>query len=47
MLRLQAMANEHTQAADSFDLFTSGNYGVTTSPVTEWWLSTAALALLR
>jgi hypothetical protein len=37
MRRSQAMANEHTTAADSFDQFTSANYGVVTTPVAEWW----------
>jgi hypothetical protein len=34
---LQAMAREHTGAADSRDEFTTPNYGVSTSPEVEWW----------
>ena len=32
-----AMEREHTAAADSLDEFTTGNYGVTTTPQIEWW----------
>jgi hypothetical protein len=32
----EAMENEHTKAPDSQDEFTSGNYGITTTPHTEW-----------
>ena len=32
-----AMEREHTAAPDSHDEFTSSNYGVTTTPATEWW----------
>ena len=32
----EAMEAEHTQSADSLDAFTTGNYGVTTTPKTEW-----------
>ena len=31
-----AMVREHTKSDDSDDLFTSGNYGVTTKPAIEW-----------
>ena len=31
-----AMAGEHTQSADSKEEFTTGNYGVTTTPEIEW-----------
>ena len=31
-----AMKREHTESDDSDDLFTSGNYGVTTKPEIEW-----------
>ena len=33
----KAMEDEHTVASDSRDEFTTGNYGVTTTPETEWW----------
>jgi len=33
---LEAMRREHTAEADSSEQFTSSNYGVTTSPATEW-----------
>ena len=32
----QGMEREHTAAADSTDAFTTFNYGVTTTPQTEW-----------
>ena len=31
-----AMTGEHTQSADSKEEFTTGNYGVTTTPEIEW-----------
>jgi hypothetical protein len=33
---MQAMEREHTAAADSRDLFTTFNYGITTMPEVEW-----------
>lgn len=34
---LQAMEREHTAAADSRDVFTTPDYGVSTTPQVEWW----------
>jgi serine/threonine-protein phosphatase 6 regulatory ankyrin repeat subunit B len=34
---LQAMEREHAGAEDSRDDFTAPNYGITTTPETEWW----------
>eukprot|EP00966_Prymnesium_polylepis_P162300 3751053-Prymnesium_polylepis.1 len=36
----EAMAAEHTTSSDSLDRFTTGNYGVTTTPQIEWWFVT-------
>ena len=33
----ETMESEHTKAPDSQGEFTSGNYGITTTPQTEWW----------
>ena len=33
----EAMEAEHTKRADSHEEFTTGNYGVTTTPEQEWW----------
>ena len=37
---MQAMEAEHVQAANSKDEWTTGNYGITTSPETEWFFVT-------
>ena len=33
----ETMESEHTASADSLDEFTTGNYGVTTTPQIEYW----------
>ena len=35
-----AMTTEHIASSDSLDLFTTGNYGITTSPQVEWYFVT-------
>ena len=44
---VQAMSDEHTKAADSHDEFTTGNYGVTTTPAIEWSVEKGSLAVIR
>lgn len=41
------MEAEHTKSADSRDHFSTSNYGVITTPETEWLFVTDADALLR